>query len=184
MKAKPALMLMVATSIFISACHSPQVDDLEALIAALQSNTAPAPAALAELAEFTQRLTQVQYYGEQHRNPFAADRTQLERDSNRRLACELPDLPLRHHRLENFALDQLTFIGTLSTANRSDIALVISADGLLQRVAEGDYIGASYGRVRALERQKLTIREWLRSADGCWQQRDVELHLSLSPGSS
>lgn len=183
MKAQPALMLMVTTSAFLSACHTAQVGDLEAFITALQSNPAQAAAPLAELPEFTQPLIQVHYQGEQYRSPFAADRAQLERDSHHRLACEQPDLPPRHHGLENFALDHLTFIGTLSTANGSDIALVISADGRLQRVAEGDYIGANYGRVIALERNKLTIREWLRSADGCWQQHDVELHLNLSPGS-
>jgi type IV pilus assembly protein PilP len=182
-KAQPTIVLMMTGSVFLNACHTPQVNDLEAYIAALQGTPAAATAPRPELLESSQLLTQMPYHGEQYRNPFEAGLTQLERNSNHRLACEQPDLPRHHHGLENFALDQLTFIGTLTTANGSDIALVISEDGRLHRVAEGDYIGASYGRVIALERQKLTIREWLRRADGCWQQADVELNLSLSPRS-
>lgn len=183
MKAQPTIVLMMTGSVFLNACHTPQVNDLEAFIVALQSTPAAATEPPPELPESTQLLTQMPYHGEQYRSPFEAGLTQLERNSNRGLACEQPDLPRYHHGLENFTLDQLTFIGTLTTAKRSDIALVISEDERLHRVAEGDYIGASYGRVIALERTKLTIREWVRSADGCWQQADVELHLSLSPRS-
>ena len=99
MKVKPAVMLMATTSVFLSACHTAQVDDLEEFITALQSNPAPAPALRAELPEITQLLTQVHYHGEQYRSPFEANLTQLERDSNQRLACEPPDLTLRHHLL-------------------------------------------------------------------------------------
>lgn len=183
MKAQPAIVLMMTVSIFLNACHTPQVNDLEAFIVALQSTPAAVTAPRPELPELTQLLTQVHYYGEQYRNPFEAGLTQLELQSNHRLSCEKPDLQSRHHALANFALDQLTFTGTITTANSSDIALVISVDGQLHRVAEGDYIGANYGHVSALDRKQLTIREWLRSADGCWQQADVELNLSLSPRS-
>lgn len=191
MKAQPAIVLMMTVSIFLNACHAPQVNDLEAFIVALQSTPESTPVSpqvstpVETLSSLPLRaeLTQVHYYGEQYRNPFEAGLTQLELQSNHRLACEKPDLQRRHHALANFALDQLTFTGTITTANSSDIALVISADGQLHRVAEGDYIGANYGHVSALDRKQLTIREWLRNADGCWQQHNVELHLSLSPRS-
>ncbi len=169
-------VLAITCATALSACAPATNSDLEQYMAEVQRTTVAGIPPLPELPE----LERVQYIGEQKRNPFEPKALRVAVRNSDTRTCPQPDLERVRAGLENFALDQLTFTGTLRSGNSGYTALVMSNDGRLHRVNRGDYIGPNYGRVSAVSPQQIDIREWVPTGDGCWQQRDAELRISIS----
>ncbi len=77
--------------------------------------------------------------------------------------------------LEQFALDSLSYVGTLEQ-NKASWALVEDPGGTVHQVREGDYIGKNYGRIESITAQAIQLREFVEE-DACWQQREQSLAL-------
>jgi type IV pilus assembly protein PilP len=176
MKRLSLIILTLISSATLIACAPASNNDLEHYMAEVQRTTVAGIPPLPELPE----LERVQYIGEQKRNPFEPQVMRVVVRNSDTRTCPQPDLERSRVSLENFALDQLTFTGTLRSGNSGYTALVMSNDGRLHRVNRGDYIGPNYGRVSAISPQQIDIREWVPTGDGCWQQRDAELRISIS----
>jgi type IV pilus assembly protein PilP len=176
MKRLSLALLALTSAAVISACSPASNRDLEQYMAEVQRTTVAGIPPLPELPE----LAQVHYLGDQKRNPFQRQAMRAVVRNNDSLNCPQPDLKRARVALESFSLEQLTFTGTLRSGNSSYTALVMSNHGRLHRVNRGDYIGPNYGRVSAVTPQQIDIREWVPTGDGCWQQRDAELRISIS----
>lgn len=84
--------------------------------------------------------------------------------------------------LEQFRLAQLRMVGTLATGG-TDYALVADPTGTIHRVAVGDYLGTDNGRITAISRQELALRETVRGPGGqeersAWTSRARTLTLA------
>lgn len=176
MKRLSLVILALTSTALISACSPASNSDLEQYMKQVQSTTVAGIPPLPELPE----LARVQYLGDQKRNPFQPQAMRAVVRSSDTLNCPQPDLKRTRVALESFSLEQLTFTGTLRSGDSSYTALVMSNDGRLHRVNRGDYLGPNYGRVSAVTPQQIDIREWVPTGDGCWQQRDAELRISIS----
>lgn len=172
-----SLILLTCSSVAVlSACTPASNRDLEQYMEEVQRTTVAGIPPLPELPE----LARVHYIGDQKRNPFQPQAMRAVVRNSDSLNCPQPDLKRTRVTLEGFSLDQLTFTGTLRSGNSGYTALVMSNDGRLHRVNRGDYLGPNYGRVSAVNPQQIDIREWVPTGDGCWQQRDAELRISVS----
>ena len=88
-----------------------------------------------------------------------------------------PDLNRPKEVLENFSLEGLRYVGSLSGAGKATSAYV-SADGHVYTVKTGNYLGQNYGRITAIEPDKLVITELVEDTYGNWANRQVELPLN------
>lgn len=78
--------------------------------------------------------------------------------------------------LENFSLETLKYVGTLSKGNR--VTGYVEADGHVYTVQPGTYIGQNYGRIQSITPDLITITELVEDTYGNWTYRKAELPLS------
>jgi type IV pilus assembly protein PilP len=88
-----------------------------------------------------------------------------------------PDNRRGRQALEQYPLDSLALVGTLSSAGRT-VALVRSGDGVIHQVRVGDYMGQNYGKVVTIGAKEVRLRELVPDGNGGWRQRPATLSLA------
>ncbi|MCS3904138.1 type IV pilus assembly protein PilP [Methylohalomonas lacus] len=86
-----------------------------------------------------------------------------------------------HHRnreeLEQFELDSLDMVGTLEDGD--DLwAIVRDPDGVVHRVAVGNYMGRNIGKITNIYEDHIELREIIKDSQGRWQEREAAIALS------
>jgi type IV pilus assembly protein PilP len=88
-----------------------------------------------------------------------------------------PDSRRNREYLEQFSLDSLKMVGTLSVGGKN-YGLVQSKDGLIHRVLPGNYIGQNDGRVATIASSKISVTEIVPDGLGGYMERPAALALS------
>jgi len=78
--------------------------------------------------------------------------------------------------LEQFPLDTLSMVGTLSSEGE-DYGLVQTKDGLVHRVLPGNYIGQNDGRITAISDAQIEVEELVSSGIGNFFKRSAAIGL-------
>ncbi len=81
-----------------------------------------------------------------------------------------PDLTRRREPLEEFALGNLSMVGTLSRDNRLWV-LIRDESGSIHRVTIGNYLGRNHGRISSVTDTQVDLVEIVPSGDGGWIER-------------
>ncbi|GAB4298944.1 MAG: pilus assembly protein PilP [Methylophaga sp.] len=82
-----------------------------------------------------------------------------------------PDEKRRKEVLEQFALSELQFVGTLE---QDQIwALIRSPDGVIHRVQVGNHMGLNYGEILAISDTNLKLREIVPNGNGGFVERET-----------
>lgn len=87
-----------------------------------------------------------------------------------------PDLNRRKEPLEAFPLDSLRMVGTIEKGKKL-WALVIDPNGVVYRVAKGNYVGQNYGRVNSVTTEKIALTEIVPDPSGGWRERPASIGL-------
>ena len=85
-----------------------------------------------------------------------------------------PDLNRRKEPLEDFPLDALKMVGTLSRGKQS-WAVIQAPDGTVHRVQKGNYMGQNFGRITRVTEDKVDLVEKVQGAMGEWVEREASL---------
>lgn len=85
-----------------------------------------------------------------------------------------PDPTRRKEPLEQFPLDALNMVGTLSN-NDSSWAIIRAPDGTVHRAGKGNYLGQNYGEIQAVKDTEVEIVELVPDVNGGWMERDATL---------
>lgn len=72
--------------------------------------------------------------------------------------------------LEEFPLDSLRLVGTLSIRNQK-FALIKDPTGVVHRVTQGNYLGQNYGKITAIAESELALREIVPDGFGGYIER-------------
>ena len=88
-----------------------------------------------------------------------------------------PDSHRNREFLEQFALDTLKMVGTLSMGGK-DFGLVQTRDGLDHRVLPGNYLGQNDGRVLSVTASKINVTEIVPDGLGGYMERPASLPLN------
>lgn len=88
-----------------------------------------------------------------------------------------PDRDRRKEPLEQYPLDSLSMVGTL-TRDGQRRGLVRDPDDVVHRVVPGNYLGQNHGRIVAVEPNRIRIVEIVRDGQGGWMERDASLAMS------
>ncbi len=85
-----------------------------------------------------------------------------------------PDLDRRKEPLEQYPLDSLRMVGTLSRGEAS-WAVIHAPDGTIHRAGAGNYLGQNFGKIMTVADEKLAIKEIVQGPGGNWVERDTTL---------
>jgi type IV pilus assembly protein PilP len=88
-----------------------------------------------------------------------------------------PDSKRSREFLEQFPLDTMKMVGTLS-ASGHHYGLVKTRDGKLFRVEVGNYIGQNEGHIRTIDASKITLTEIVPDGLGGYMERGAQLALN------
>jgi type IV pilus assembly protein PilP len=88
-----------------------------------------------------------------------------------------PDSKRNREFLEQFPLDTMKMVGTLSMSGRR-YGLVKARDGKVYRVQAGNYIGQNEGHINQIEGSRITLTEIVPDGLGGYMQRDAQLALN------
>ncbi len=162
----PLAVVMVA-SVVASCAGKP--DDLTAYLDDVRSR----PATPLESLPQTQEPEEFDYLEAGRRSPF----TPLARGSEApRVADEGrgPDPAREREVLENYSLDTLRMVGSLSS-EAGRFALVQTPDGLVHLLAEGGFLGRDHGRVTHVATDEVRLVELVADEHGGHRQRPAAL---------
>lgn len=88
-----------------------------------------------------------------------------------------PNLKRTRQALEQYPLDALRMVGTLSF-NNTLYAMVSAPDGVVHRVTVGDYMGRHYGRIVKITPTEVDLSELIPNGFGGWQRKPAKLGLA------
>jgi len=164
-------MMMTLAVISLTAC-STDLGDLNDYLEDVKSRPAdpipPIPA--------VKTYTPYVYEGQTGRDPFrpstseGADETSA--SSNR--GGPRPDFDRPKEYLEQFELDTLSMVGKFAMGD-SEWALIRDPDGVVHRVAVGNYIGRNYGRVTYIQPREIGLSELISDGSGGWLVREASM---------
>lgn len=88
-----------------------------------------------------------------------------------------PDSKRNREFLEQFSLDTLKMVGTLSMNGRR-FGLVQTKDGIVHRVQPGNHLGQNEGRIAQIEDSKISVTEIVPDGLGGYMERAAQLALN------
>jgi len=87
-----------------------------------------------------------------------------------------PDVNRPREPLEEFPLDSLRMVGTISMQKRA-FALIRAPDAVVHRVSVGDHLGQNYGKITAISETEVVLMEIIPDGFGGWMQRPATVAL-------
>jgi type IV pilus assembly protein PilP len=173
----PLLIPFLAIVLMALAGCDSQQDDLNRYIAEVKDRPAtpipPIPA--------VRTYTPYKYEGLLGRDPF---RTSTSEGSDQVASSgpakgPRPDLQRPREYLERFELDTLVMVGTFAK-EASEWALVKDPDGVVHRVAVGNYMGKNHGKVSGISNDEVQLSEFIADGAGGWLVREASIALGGS----
>jgi len=120
--------------------------------------------------------TPYEYTAAHLRSPFEAVTSLVEKPMPNVREGPSPDINRPRELLEAYPLDSLKMVGTL-VRNEEYFALLKDHNGIIHRLAKGNYIGQNFGKINEISEIEIEIKEWLPDAQGGWQPRNVLIKL-------
>jgi len=165
------LFVVISLSLLLSGCVSDDITDLRIYV---KKTKASAKGKVKAIPEFKQSEPYA-YTGEEVRDPFKPV-VDVEVASGAYNGPRPDDNRLKEP-LEDFSLDSLKMVGTLKQ-KEDDWILIKDPDGLLHRVAIGQYMGKNYGKVTNISEEEVTLLELVPDRRDGWVERDASIALS------
>lgn len=119
------------------------------------------------------------YNGGQTVDPFSNQKLsvalkQEARQPNSLLAAEMSR---RKEPLEQFPLDGMVMVGSLTEPKSNRQYALLKVDSLLYQVRLGDHLGQNFGKVTRITETEVALREIVQDAAGEWIERTSTLQL-------
>ncbi len=159
-----------AMLVLTSGCSN-RMDDLEAYIDQVKARPGGRIEPLPEV-----RPAPSHVYGSGRagiRSPFTPDTPTVARPGG----VGAPDRDRPRQYLEQFPLDTMRMVGTLDLRDQT-FALVQTRDGLVHRVAPGNYLGQNDGRITSISESEIRLTEIVADGLGGYMERPAALALS------
>lgn len=160
--------LICAGSLLVG-CSSDGLDDLREFVRTAHADRKPKIEPLPEIKPYEAFA----YAATDLNNPFSP--ANLKPQSVQGVAAgPRPDMNRRKEPLEDYPLDGLKMVGTLSRGKQS-WGIIQTADGAVYRVQRGNYLGQNFGRITRVTDEKIDLVELIQGALGEWVEREASL---------
>lgn len=118
------------------------------------------------------------YSAHRQRSPFTPPREEQEEQDDAPDGEQVePDFARSKEYLEQFSLESLRMVGTITRPNQPLEALVKDPGDTVNRVVEGDYMGKNHGKVTEVTGSEIEIREIVPDGDDGWVERPRTIRL-------
>ncbi len=166
---KPLLMAgMICVT--LSGCSSDGLEDLRDFVKNAYADKKPKVEALPEI-----KMQETFIYNATNlTDPFAT--FNLKPQGQKSASGPSPDPNRRKEPLEEYPLDSLKMVGTLSRGKQA-WAVIQAPDGTVHRAQVGDHLGQNSGMVNKISEEKVDLIELIQGAMGDWVEREANLTL-------
>lgn len=162
-----ARKILIAVSILgLAACADKGLDDLQRFTQEAHKDRKPRVEPLPRIRPYEKFV----YTASNLTDPFSAGN--LGRVKPTAEGGLAPDPNRRKEPLEEFPLDSLRMVGTLSKGPIS-WAVIRAPDGTVHRATEGNYLGQNFGKIDKVTESKLFIIE--KHYNGKWVERETNI---------
>lgn len=169
---RPAIAATIlASTLAVAACAPQTMEDLERFTATAHQDRRPTVEPLPEL-----RPHRTFVYAAGHlTDPFDAGNLGLDQPEPEP-GGPAPDLDRRREILEQYTLDSLRMVGTLT---RGDItwAILRAPDNTVHQATVGNYMGTNFGRITDISESRVELTETIQGPTGGWIERQASLAL-------
>ena len=166
---KTSLILFVLLG--VQACQDTGMQDLRDFVANAYKDKKPEIEPLPEIKPYKD----FEYAAADADDPFNLENIITSRAATAE-SGDSPDSSRPREPLEEFPLDALKMVGTMSQAQRPYV-IVKTSEGTALRATIGNYMGQNDGKIKQIipEEQKVLLTEIVLDSAGRWVNRDVEL---------
>ena len=174
--------LMMLYCALLSSCFSADLEELKAYADETLAKKGSAVEPLPPIKAYVRYLYQGEITG--LRDPFdpfffgntemdAAD--SIDKSTQNKYINEV----LTHNReeLEYHELDSLRMVGIVENSKEM-WGIIRDQDGVVYRVAEGNYLGRNYGKIKDIKEREILLREIVQDSNGRWSERAASISLS------
>lgn len=160
------LSLLVATALVLGGCTRGMSDLRDWVAQEKAKRGAPIPPlpVIKTFETFT-------YTDQDKRDPFSPSEDELNQNNGPR-----PDAGRARQPLEAFSLDSLKMVGTIGAGSKME-ALVKDPGGVIHRIQVNEYMGQNYGRVTAINGDRIDLVELVSNGNGGWMERPASIAL-------
>lgn len=162
------ILTLAAALLVVSGCADKGMSDLEAFVENTHKDRKPR---IEPLPRVKPNPT-FEYTASELVDPFSAANLIQRRPS--REGGPAPDPTRRKEPLEQFPLDALRMVGTLSN-NDASWAIIRAPDGTVHRAGQGNYMGRNYGRITDVKDTEVQLVELVPDIGGGWMERETTL---------
>lgn len=168
------LVMTVLLLLSLIACSDQNLSDLQSFVSdvkARKGHLDPIPV--------FDPVEQYAYQSDDKKDPFTTWKTAVAKDiSGPREGGEAgPDVQRQTEELEAFPLDTLRMKGILEMKGIR-WGLIRAADGIIHRVRVGNYMGQNYGKITAVELDRVVLLEIVPNGLGGWERKEMSLTLN------
>lgn len=170
MKSAISLLITGLVCVSLSGCSSDGLEDLREFVKTAHADRKPK---VEPLPEIKMQETFI-YNSADLTDPFAA--FNLKPQSQKSASGPRPDPNRRKEPLEDYPLDSLKMVGTL-TRGQQAWAVIQAPDGTVHRAQIGDHLGQNSGMINKITEEKVDLVELIQGAAGDWVEREANLTL-------
>ena len=176
---KHHIFFYLAAVLLVSGCMSNDMSDLHEFVDEVKKTKR---ISLPKLPEFpTEEIYIYTHAAGMVRDPFVSLEQEkkeitieISAQANRPECGPPPDIYRKKEELENFPLDALNMVGTLSE-NNTVWGLVVDPRGFLTKVQVNNYVGQNNGKIVHIGETKIEVREMVNDGTGCFVERESSL---------
>lgn len=165
------LVSCVLVLLLLVGCQDNNMGDLKEFVASAYRDKKPDIEPLPEIAPYKG----FEYAAGEEEDPFNSDNIITDRPDNVGVG-DSPDANRRREELENYPLDALRMVGTL-TQQQTPYVIVQTSEGTAHRATVGNYMGQNDGRIKEIlpMEQKIVLAEMVIDPVGRWVTREIEI---------
>lgn len=170
------LMALVGVALVMQGCVGSDMSDLEAFVATAHKDKRPEIEPLPEIPPFKA----FEYENQDGNDPFSSDNIVTNSGDGRGAGVGTrPDTDRRREPLEQYPLDALTLVGTITQDGVPNV-VVQTTEGAALLARIGNYMGQNDGKIREIipEEQRVVLVETVLDPAGRWITRDVEMTIN------
>ncbi|HJW81188.1 MAG TPA: pilus assembly protein PilP [Acidiferrobacterales bacterium] len=153
----------------LTGCSSDGLDDLRDFIKTAHADRKPKIEPLPEIKPYEAFA----YAASDLTNPFSPANLRPQ-SVQAKLNGPRPDMNRRKEPLEDYPLDSLKMVGTLSKGKQS-WGIIQTTDGAVYRVQKGNHLGQNFGRITRVTDEKIDLIELIQGAMGEWVEREASI---------
>lgn len=161
---------LLSLVIFIAGCGSDHLDDLRTFVRDAHKGRKPRIEPLPEVKTYEHFA----YAAVDGVDPFT--QSNLKPRGTATAGGPSPDLHRRKEPLEDYPLDSLKMVGTLTRGSES-WAVIQAPDGTVHRAQTGNHMGQNFGKVLQIKEEKVELVELVQDPLGEWIERKASISI-------